>query len=141
MRTITQVIFLAVLLLTGCSTTRNASISFRDQAGWVKKGAEWYQISRVTGIEDLTLFYHWPDRRGEAANSMLRWEHLPEQFSGKNCNGRYYLNSADPNDALAIFMIKVDDTLWSGRFKGTAQGWSQALTLLKSAEKNGWRRF
>lgn len=68
---------------------------------------------------------------------MLRWEHLPEQFTGGHCYGRFYLDRANTNGVIAIFMIRVEDTLWSGSFSGSVEGWNNALTLLKSAEKNG----
>jgi hypothetical protein len=136
MRTLLQIIVLFIFLLTGCSSPREASISFRDQSAWIKQSAEWYEISGPAATGTLTLLQHWPDRRGEAANSMVRWENLPEQFTGGHCYGRFYLDSADTNSVVAIFMMSVDDKLWSGRFRGSAEGWNQALTFLKSAEKN-----
>lgn len=66
---------------------------------------------------------------------MLRWEHLNHEFTGEHGQGRYSdFIGAEP--FLVIFMMTVDDTLWSGVFRGSQEDWLDALALLKTAKRN-----
>jgi hypothetical protein len=83
----------------------------------------------------MELHEHSPDRKGEAANSMLRWEHLSREFRTGSCHGRYSIFE-DREPAMVIVMIAVEDTLWIGRFFGSMDDWRDALAILQTARRS-----
>lgn len=126
------------ILISGCSTVPTTPLSLDISPNWSgqwqgQDGTASTEFLRSSGAR-LELHQHSRDRAGEASNSMLRWEHLNHEFSGVHCQGRYsYFSEAEPD--LVVFMMTVDDTLWSGVFRGSPEDWKDALALLKTAKR------
>ncbi|EEF59743.1 hypothetical protein [Pedosphaera parvula] len=121
------------------STVAVDPLSFSATPNWSAKFDEgpdgWWDIDFVSlSGARLELGQHSPDRKGEAANSMLRWEYLSEGFAGESCKGRYSVFT-DREPCLVIIMMSVDDMLWSGTFRGSLKDWENALALLKTAKR------
>ena len=126
------------ILISGCSTGPTTPLSLYTSPNWSGQwlgpdGRASTEFLRSSGAR-LELHQHSLDRAGEASNSMLRWEHLNHEFTGEHCKGRYSdLSETEPR--LVIFMMTVDDTLWSGVFRGSQEDWLEALALLKTAKR------
>ena len=135
-----QPLVILILFAAGCASTKEMPISFQNTSGWTHDRGGYFEVSHGTRTGSrLEFLQHSPDRRRESSASMLRWEHLPEHFCGEKCYGRFLLHNKDgsnTNGLMAIFMMQVDDTLWSGRFVGSPEAWEHALTFLQSAKRN-----
>lgn len=128
---------LLLLLLVGCHSTGTPSIRFLNRGEWTEHPGGHYQLAGATASGNLTVEHHWPDRRRECAHCMLRMEHLPAPFEGEKCHGRFYMDEMKDgarDQVFVIYMMQVNGTLWSGRFRGSREGWERALALLRSSE-------
>lgn len=131
--------------------------------GWSEKypsddGAKVYTLTKTEGGNSLLIFSRWtaPGTRTEIPSflgSMARKfaamakdnpkikltsdSYTKGDFIGDPFSGKFVLFAMDRGLVQTFFMFNDGDEIWSGQYSGTADGWSQAVDILKVIKKNG----
>ena len=145
--------------------TEKGTLAIQPPAGWnlehhTPGGLDLYALKTGSGeVEGLLMFSKWPppctpeempvvvrkladgfvEQAKKSAEFTLSSEKYDvEQFAGDHCQGSYCTFQTTDGatiDLQAMFMMSVDDEIWSGQFTGKPDHWTVALGLLKSLKK------
>lgn len=122
------------------------------------KGNQFYSLSRTQGENVILIFSRWPAPGNadqmpgfleQMANKFLdiaktnprikldSSTYTQGEFIGYPYSGKYVEFTIKGGMKQVMFMFSDGDGIWNGQYTGSADGWIEAMEVLKSIKKNG----